>query len=72
MYQKTLSRGKFLAKYDFVNFNLIVSKVNFFFLVAGGEQWALIRAWALIYFTYVTGWAVIRGGRLFQVGRLIE
>ena len=30
MYQKTLSRGKFLAKYYLVNFNLIVSKVNFF------------------------------------------
>ena len=28
MYQKTLSRGKFLAKYHFVNFNLIVSKVS--------------------------------------------
>ena len=46
MYQKTLSRGKFLAKYHFVNFNLIVSKVNFF-LGGGGEQWALIRGWAL-------------------------
>ena len=36
MYQKTLSRGKFLAKYHFVNFNLIVSKVNFF--LGGGRE----------------------------------
>ena len=72
MYQKTLSRGKFLAKYYFVNFNLIVTKVNFFSWWEGGDHWALIRGWALINYTYLIGWAVIRGGRLFVVGRLIE
>ena len=69
MYQKTLSRGKFLAKHYLVNFNLIVSKVNFFSWWEGGHQWALIRGSALINFTYLIGWAVIRGGRLFEVGR---
>ena len=34
IYQKTLSRGKFLAKYYLVNFN--VSKVNFFSWWGGG------------------------------------
>ena len=32
----------------------------------GGGGWALIRGWALINFSY------LQGGRLFEVGRIIE
>ena len=48
------------AKYYLVNFNLIVSKVNFFSWWEDEDQWALIRARHL-FFTYLIGWAVIRG-----------
>ena len=37
-----------------------------YFLGVGWWEWPLIRGWALIDFFY------LQGGRLFEVGRLIE
>ena len=48
MYQKTLSRGEFLAKYHFVNFNLIVSKVNFYSWWGAGSSGRLFEVVHLI------------------------
>ena len=50
MYQKILSRGKFLAIYYFVNFNLIVSKVNFFSWWVAGSSGRLFVAGHLVTF----------------------
>ena len=35
-------------------------------ILLGGVGWALIRGWVLINFSY------LKGGRLFEIGRLIE
>ena len=48
MYQKTLSRGKFLAKYYLVNFSLVVSKVNFFSWWGAGSNGRLFEAGHLL------------------------
>ena len=77
-----------LVHFSFLFVCLFVVVVVVFFWGGGGcWGWALIRGWALINFSYLQGGSLLRsrclgssrnalpphqGGRLFEVGRLIE